>query len=92
MRSVWVPATISQEIRTLLRFANDFNIRLCQLKLNIMLDVPQDHIHDSNTFREECTAILVEEATSTFKSRPGIWLSFLSSLPQLNAEMVLPLC
>ncbi|MCJ1435693.1 RNA polymerase II mediator complex subunit [Xylographa pallens] len=85
--SIWAPAIISQDIRTLLRFANDFNVRLCQLKLNIMLDVPQDHIYDNDTFREECTRILVEEASSTFKSRPGIWLSFLSSLPQPNAEM-----
>ena len=91
MRSVWAPADISQKIRNLLHSANDFNIRLCQLKLNIMLVVPQDHIYDSNTFREECTTVLLEEATSIFKSRPGIWLSFLSSLPQPNAEMVFPL-
>ncbi|MCJ1288348.1 RNA polymerase II mediator complex subunit [Xylographa opegraphella] len=85
-------ASINQEIRTLLRFANDFNIRLCQLKLKIMLNVPQDHVHDSDTFREECTTVLVEEATSTFKSRPEIWLSFLSSLPQPNAEMFYARC
>ncbi|MCJ1386791.1 RNA polymerase II mediator complex subunit [Xylographa soralifera] len=85
--SMLVPATFSQEIRTLLRSANDFNIRLCQLKLNIMLDIPQDHMHDMNAFREECTSVLVEEAASTYESRPEIWISFLSSLPQLNAEM-----
>ncbi|MCJ1396273.1 RNA polymerase II mediator complex subunit [Xylographa bjoerkii] len=84
---ILAPATVSQDIRTVLHFANDFNIRLCQLKLNVMLDVPQDRMHDSNTFREECTAVLVEEAAATFKSRPGIWQSFLSSLPQPNAEM-----
>ena len=91
MQSVSVPASVSQDIRSLLHFANDFNIGVCQLKLFTLLDASQHQMLDSNTFREECTKVLVEEATLIFQSRPGIWLSLLSILPQSNAEMVLPL-
>ncbi|MCJ1473427.1 RNA polymerase II mediator complex subunit [Lambiella insularis] len=80
------PSGVIQDIGRLLHKANDFNINLACVKLYVIF-ASQDFASNNNNAKDEGVSILVNEAAPTFMSRPAIWLSLLSALPEGCARM-----